>query len=165
MGLRAPADPRRQVEPRRRLVSGTERSLERGGGDHAKPRDPRVPHGSSCPRGLVILRPTRRFHSKCARHPTSAGEAQMHISQACQSASSSADGQPSKHLERGDQVVCLSGAHAFRHVHIWTASITHYQTGAGSYFCHLTDLTPPMETRMECGGETKERREEGETQN
>lgn len=148
-----------------------ERSLERGGGHHAKPRDPPPPTRPTVPPVLRLSLSYSRhvgFHSGRPDGPTSVGEAQMHTGGACQSASSSADGHTSKH-KHGDHDERLSAAHAFRPALIWTASITHYQTGAGSHFCHLNDPirppAPPTETRVECGGGTKERCEEGGTQN
>lgn len=101
-------------------------------------------------------------------------ERQMHIGQTCQTTSSWADGQPSKHkhfqrLWRSCVSVKRSCIQTHAQLHIWTASITHYQTGAGSYFCPLNDPTtnvpPPTvfpthsntETRMKCVGEMKKR--------
>lgn len=101
-------------------------------------------------------------------------ERQMHIGQTCQTTSSWADGQPSKHkhfqrLWRSCVSVKRLCIQTHAQLHISTASITHYQTGAGSYFCPLNDPTTNVspqtvfpthsntETRMKCVGEMKKR--------
>lgn len=103
-------------------------------------------------------------------------ERQMHIGQTCQTTSSWADGQPSKHkhFQRRRRCVSVKRSCIQTHAqpHVWTASVTHYHTGQDRIFVPSMIRPPPSpsptvfptrsntETRIKHVGEMKERRQD-----